>query len=238
MRLSLKSQVVAALVLLQSSSSAFHHKARPQLRPSFSLSSTVPDYNGVEVAKTGGQGAVSVAQQASDQNLSLGAPRGRPDGGHFLTRGGIQVTANVQTLELSKSLTPGTSEAAIENLVDQLDSHRGVLLTSSYEFPGRYARWSLGFVDPPLEISGRADQCTIRALNERGKVLMPAIEAAMQALKRDEVLSKVEVFKESTKANGEAAGMVKIDVTVVPPPEIGTFSEEERSRQVRVVACC
>eukprot|EP00339_Tiarina_fusa_P000543 CAMPEP_0117085726 /NCGR_PEP_ID=MMETSP0472-20121206/60230_1 /TAXON_ID=693140 ORGANISM="Tiarina fusus, Strain LIS" /NCGR_SAMPLE_ID=MMETSP0472 /ASSEMBLY_ACC=CAM_ASM_000603 /LENGTH=948 /DNA_ID=CAMNT_0004815031 /DNA_START=149 /DNA_END=2995 /DNA_ORIENTATION=+ len=231
MRFSLKSQAVAALVLLQASSSAFHHKARPQLRPSFSLYSTVPDFNAVEVAKTGGQGVMSASQKASDQNLSLGAPRGRPDGGHFLTKGGIQVTANVQTLEFSKSLTPGTSEAAIENLVDQLDSHRGVLLTSSYEFPGRYARWSLGFVDPPLEISGRADQCTIRALNERGKVLMPAIEAAMQALKRDDVLSKVEVFKESTKANGEAAGMVQIDATVVPPPEVGTFSEEERSRQ-------
>jgi anthranilate synthase len=195
--------------------------------------STVPDFNAVDVAKTGGQGAVSAAQKAVDQNLSLGAPRARPSGGHFLTKGGIQVTAHVEPLEFSKSLNAGTSESAINHLIDQLDSHRGVLLTSSYEFPGRYARWSLGFVDPPLEVSGKADKCTIRALNERGKILLPAIEKAMQTLKEQEILSDVTVFQESTSANGEAPLAVQIDVTVVPPPEVGTFNEEERSRQVR-----
>jgi hypothetical protein len=199
------------------------------------MSSTVPDtnFNAVDVAKTGGQGAISVAQQAVDQNLSLGAPRQRPTGGHFLTKGGVQVTANVQPLEFSKSLQPGTSEAAIENLIVQLDSNKGVLLTSSYEFPGRYARWSLGFVDPPVEISGKADKCSIRALNERGKVLLPAIVKAMESLKDDGTLAEVKLFQESTPANGEPASVVQIDVTVVPPPEVGTFSEEDRSRQVR-----
>eukprot|EP00429_Kryptoperidinium_foliaceum_P004858 CAMPEP_0176015418 /NCGR_PEP_ID=MMETSP0120_2-20121206/7329_1 /TAXON_ID=160619 /ORGANISM="Kryptoperidinium foliaceum, Strain CCMP 1326" /LENGTH=930 /DNA_ID=CAMNT_0017348391 /DNA_START=189 /DNA_END=2978 /DNA_ORIENTATION=+ len=195
------------------------------------MSSTVPDYNAVEVAKTGGQGAVSAAQKAVDQNLSLGAPRGRPTGGHYLTKGGVQVTANVEPLEFSKAVTPGTSESAIEHLIEKLDSHRGVLLTSSYEFPGRYARWSLGFVDPPLEVSGKADKCTIRALNERGKILLPAIEKAMQDLKDQGILADVSVFQEKTPSNGEPVSPVKIDVTVVPPPEVGTFSEEERSRQ-------
>lgn len=202
--------------------------------PSLQMSSTVPDFNAVDVAKTGGQGAVTASQKAADQGLSLGAPRGRPTGGHFLTKGGIQVTANVEGLEFSKSLQPGTSEAAIDNLIQQLDSHKGVLLTSSYEFPGRYARWSLGFVDPPLEISGKKDKCTIRALNERGRVLMPAIEKAMQGLKEQEILSDVQLFQEKTPANGEAAALIQVDVTVVPPAEVGTFSEEERSRQVRV----
>jgi anthranilate synthase len=200
---------------------------------STSSSTTVPDFNAVEVAKTGGQGVISASQKAADQNLSLGAPRGRPTGGHYLTKGGIQVTANVETLEFSKSLSPGTSEAAIDFLIEQLDSHRGVLLTSSYEFPGRYARWSLGFVDPPLEVSGRADQCTIRALNDRGKVLLPAIQMAMEQLKEDGILETVKVYQESTPANGTPPSMVKIDVKVVPPPEVGTFSEEARSRQVR-----
>lgn len=237
------SSVVAALLLCQSSPAlGFQQRAgapivRQQNLNSFSSalhSSTIPNYNGVEVAKTGGQGVVSASQKAIDQDLSLGAPKGRPEGGHFLTRGGIQVTANVEVLEFSKSLSPGTSASAIENLVEQLDSHRGVLLTSSYEFPGRYARWSLGFVDPPLEISGRADQCTIRALNERGKVLMPAIEATIRELKQNGILSTVEVTQDSLdkSANGESSQVVKIDATVVPPPEVGTFSEEERSRQV------
>ena len=199
--------------------------------PFFQLFSTVPDFNAVEVAKTGGQGAVTASQKAADQGLSLGAPRGRPTGGHFLTKGGIQITANVEGLEYSKSLQPGTSEAAIDHLIEQLDSHKGVLLTSSYEFPGRYARWSLGFVDPPLEISGKENKCTIRALNERGRIIMPAIEQAMQSLKEQEILANVQLFQEKTPPNGEAPALIQIDVTVVPPAEVGSFSEEERSRQ-------
>ena len=30
----------------------------------------------------------------------------------------------------------------------------GVLLTSSYEFLGRYARWTVGFTAPALQIEG------------------------------------------------------------------------------------
>jgi anthranilate synthase len=224
-------QRVLAFIGLVTSVSAFVPLSKaPNL--SFLQMSTVPDYNAVEVAKTGGRGAISTAQKAVDQDLSLGAPRGRPSGGHFLTRGGVQVTANVKPLEFSKSLSVGTSELAIENLIDQLDSHRGVLLTSSYEFPGRYARWSLGFVDPPLEISGKANKCTIRALNERGRVMLPAIEKAMQDLKNQAILSEVKVFQ-TGQSNGEPASISQVDVTVVPPPDVGSFSEEERSRQVR-----
>jgi len=222
---------VLAVMALVASASAFVPRSNTPRRLSFLQMSAVPDYNAVEVAKTGGRGVISTAQKAVDQDLSLGAPRGRPSGGHFLTKGGVQVTANVTPLEFSKSLNPGTSELAIENLIAQLDSHRGVLLTSSYEFPGRYARWSLGFVDPPLEISGKADKCTIRALNERGRVMLPAIERAMYDLKNEGILSEVKVFK-AGPANGEAAVTSQVDVVVVPPPEVGTFSEEERSRQV------
>lgn len=226
-------KLATGLLLMLPQSSAFLQNAPKRLPFMLQMSSTVPDYNAVEVKKTGGQGVVSASQNAVDQNLSLGAPRGRPKGGHFLTKGGVQVTANVDPLDFSKSVQPGTSEAAIEHLIEQLDSRRGALFTSSYEFPGRYARWSMGFVDPPLEISGRADKCTIRALNKRGKVLLPAIEAAMQDLKEQEILADLQVFTEATPANGEELAMVKIDVTVVPPPEVGTFSEEKRSRQVR-----
>ena len=89
------------------------------------------------VAKTGGRGAVSASQNAYDKNLSLGAPKARPKGGHHMTRGGVQVTANVSELDFSASNIPGTSTYAIENLVNLLDDHKGALLSSSYEFPGR-----------------------------------------------------------------------------------------------------
>jgi anthranilate synthase len=84
----------------------------------------------------------------------------------------------------------------------------------------RYARWSLGFVNPPLEISGTGNKCIIRALNDRGNVLLPAIIGEMNNLLNDNILKDVQV------SDGQ------IDVTVAPIGEIGSFSEEDRSRQV------
>lgn len=183
------------------------------------------DFNAVKVEKIGGRGVVSVAQEAADKNLSLGAPGERPQGGRFLTRGGLQVMAQVDSLVfVNKNVNGddsplGTSERAIEDLICQLDDSKGVLLSSSYEFPGRYARWSLGFVNPPLEISGKGQQCTIKALNRRGAILLPAITKSMEKLRADGILEQVTIHEG------------QVDVKVVPPAEVGTFSEEERSRQ-------
>lgn len=51
----------------------------------------------------------------------------------------------------------------------------GVLLTSSYEYPGRYTRWTVGFTAPALMLSGRGNQFKVQALNERGKILQEMI---------------------------------------------------------------
>jgi len=40
-------------------------------------------------------------------------------------------------------------------LAGALDTRRGVLFSSSFEFPGRYTRWDMGFVDPPLVFTAR-----------------------------------------------------------------------------------
>lgn len=63
------------------------------------------------------------------------------------------------------------AEEYVGDLVDALNSRKGVLLTSSYEFPGRYARWTLGFSDPPLELSGTGRDFRVRALNDRQGVI-------------------------------------------------------------------
>jgi len=225
-----KAALLAAILGIQNVSSFAPNANLPMVPPKSPLTLQMstqqkPDFNAVSVAKTGGRGAVSAAQDAADKNLSLGAPRDRPQGGHFLTRGGVQVTAQVDTLEfVNKNLNgdsspEGSSVRAIEDLVDQLDDTRGVLLSSSYEFPGRYARWSLGFVNPPLEVSGKGQECTITALNGRGTILLPAIIKSMEQLKADGIVESL------TVEDG------KVDVKVVPPSEAGSFSEEERSRQ-------
>lgn len=182
------------------------------------------------VEKKGGRGAVTASERAQNQGLSLGAPPVRPTGGSHQTKGGIQVFANVEPLEYSTSpITVGSSAWAMEILISQLDERKGVLLASSYEFPGRYARWSLGFVDPPLEISGQSNQCTIRALNQRGRILMPAVEQYMRHLRDDGILEQFQVFSVPNSQGVEE--ITRVHVVVAPPSQVGTFTEEERSRQ-------
>jgi anthranilate synthase len=60
--------------------------------------------------------------------------------GSYQTRGGIVVHRDVCEIAY-----PGDTAA----LADRLDRQRGVLLSSSFEFPGRYTRWDRGFTDPP-----------------------------------------------------------------------------------------
>ena len=71
-------------------------------------------------------------------------------------------------------------EGAIAELADALDERLGVLLTSSFEYPGRYTRWDIGFCDPALSFTGRQRDFEVRACNERGAVLIPAVASALE----------------------------------------------------------
>ncbi|MFT5449304.1 MAG: anthranilate synthase [Gammaproteobacteria bacterium] len=98
----------------------------------------------------------------------------------YTTASGIRVR-HEQRLE--------TYENASDPLCASLDDHRGVLLASSFEYPGRYTRWDIGFVNPPLEFVARGRDVTLRALNERGKVLLAPIARALEDL---EALQSIE----------------------------------------------
>ena len=63
----------------------------------------------------------------------------------YVTNGGVRVTRTIVSIPV---------QGAIEPVIDALDARRGVVLASSYEYPGRYTRWDMGFVDPPLELRG------------------------------------------------------------------------------------
>jgi len=71
---------------------------------------------------------------------------------------------------------------ADNTLAGALDTRRGVLFSSSFEFPGRYTRWDMGFVDPPLVFTARGRQFAVDALNPRGRVLLAPIAEAVGAL--------------------------------------------------------
>jgi anthranilate synthase len=123
----------------------------------------------------------------------------------YRTRGGIQVR---------RELEETRGEAAIEALIDALDERRGALFASNYEYPGRYTRWDMGFVDPPLELVARASRFRVTGHGERGRVLLPRIAAELESV---EAIEQLEI--------GEAA----LEGSVAEPG--ARFPEEQRSKQ-------
>ncbi|RCJ21846.1 anthranilate synthase [Nostoc minutum NIES-26] len=117
-------------------------------------------------------------------------------------------------VHISRSIAEVKMDTALEEILFYLNSQRGGLLTSSYEYPGRYKRWAIGFVNPPLELTTRDNAFTLTALNDRGKIFLPLL------LER---LSQSEQLQEVKENNNYIAGFVK--------PTQKFFAEEERSKQ-------
>ncbi len=53
----------------------------------------------------------------------------------------------------------------------ELDKTRGIYLSSGYEYPGRYSRWDIVSVRPPLELVSFQRDVMFRPLNERGATI-------------------------------------------------------------------
>jgi anthranilate synthase len=123
----------------------------------------------------------------------------------YRTRGGIDV---------QRLTVPVPLAGAVEGIVDALDERLGVLLASSYEYPGRYTRWDIGFVDPPLQLVAREREFTVSALNERGRLVLPAVAEAIRA----------------EGAVADAAVSADAVAGRIREPE-RRFAEEERSKQ-------
>ncbi|MDX1979229.1 MAG: anthranilate synthase component I [Bryobacteraceae bacterium] len=122
----------------------------------------------------------------------------------YTTRSGIQVTRSLSRIPFKRGL---------EKLLRELDSRRGVYFSSGYEYPGRYSRWDIGAVNPPLEIVGYARDLEFRPLNTRGEQICRMVAPLLAA----------HPHWESFQTDGVMRGTLK------PLPEL--FSEEERSRQ-------
>ncbi|GAA4929227.1 anthranilate synthase [Streptomonospora halophila] len=103
----------------------------------------------------------------------------------------------------------------LADLVTSVEHRRGGVLSSGMEYPGRYSRWHLGYVDPCLEIAARGRRLTATALNDRGRVLLPLI---------------AEAFAEHGATSPTAEESIEV---TVPEPD-GFFPEEQRSRRPSV----
>lgn len=117
-------------------------------------------------------------------------------------------------VRVSRSITEVEMDTPLEEILFYLNSQRGGLLRSSYEYPGRYKRWAIGFVNPPLELTTRDKAFKLVALNERGKVLLPLLL---------DILSHSIQLEEVTQNHNYITGFVK--------PTNQFFAEEERSLQ-------
>ncbi|SCY90434.1 anthranilate synthase component I [Alkaliphilus peptidifermentans] len=102
-------------------------------------------------------------------------------------------------------------------LINELNTTKGAYFCSSFEYPGRYTRWDMGFVNPPVEIKTYRDRFEINALNEKGELLLDYIYSFIEWESYTEGINR-----EKNKINGKITKMEEV------------FSEEERSRQVSV----
>ncbi|MBD0414490.1 anthranilate synthase [Oryzicola mucosus] len=122
----------------------------------------------------------------------------------FVTEGGVTIT---------RTRHETTYPGAIETYVDGLNSRRGAVFSSNYEYPGRYTRWDTAMIDPPLVISARNRHMRIEALNQRGEVMLPIIARTLLA-EKDIALTQ------TTKR--------RLALVIAQPDRV--FTEEERSR--------
>ncbi|MGH9652204.1 MAG: anthranilate synthase component I [Bryobacteraceae bacterium] len=102
----------------------------------------------------------------------------------------------------------------LQEILKQLDTRRGVYLSSGYEYPERYSRWDVASVAPPLEIVARSRTVEFNALNRRGVVLHSLLRPLL-----------------ANHPHAQNVSETPQSLRVELKPLAGRFSEEERSRQ-------
>ena len=126
----------------------------------------------------------------------------------YRTQGGVTVARRRHAVEY---------KTAIDKRIDALDTRRGAVFSSNYEYPGRYTRWDTAIIDPPLVITSKGRSMRIEALNARGEILLGGIRPVVAALQEVTI-----------KAESEQ----KLELTIAEPTR--QYMEEERSRMPSV----
>ena len=117
-------------------------------------------------------------------------------------------------IEVTRTLSKANYRKGLKHILRELDRRRGIYLSSGYEYPGRYSRWDIGSVCPPLEIVAYDRLVELRPLNLRGQKIAEILQP---------VLAEQPYWEEFGLASGVLTGRLK------PLPAL--FPEEERSKQ-------
>src|SRR6201993_2536636 len=96
----------------------------------------------------------------------------------FVTAAGVRIARTASRFD----------PALLTQIAAQVDRRRGGVLSSGMEYPGRYSRWHMAYVNPPVEITTHGRYVTARALNDRGLVILPAIADAMRKVGHEQPL--------------------------------------------------
>jgi anthranilate synthase len=120
-------------------------------------------------------------------------------------------------IEVTRTVSKANFRRGLKSLLRDLDRHRGIYLSSGYEYPGRYSRWDIASTCPPLEIVSWDREVEFRALNRRGEKLVEILAP---------LLAEHPHWEEFATEPKRLRGRLK------PLPAL--FSEEERSKQPSV----
>lgn len=126
----------------------------------------------------------------------------------YKTQGGLFLECSQQAIDYKEG---------VEFLVDHLDSQRGALFTSGFEYPGRYTCWDIGFYNPPVALTCRHNSVYLEALNQRGELLLAFIYPQLME-------------QEYLVIHTQTASLCQLSIKQSGQ----VFSEEERSRQPSV----
>jgi anthranilate synthase len=127
----------------------------------------------------------------------------------YVTSGGIRVRRTDTPVD------PAVKSDVLNGLVTAVGERRGGVFASGMEYPGRYSRWHMAYIDPCLEIVARGRTLTVTALNARGRVLLPALLSA-------------------ARPTGEPRSSSDDSFELYVPQTSEFFTEEERSHQPTV----
>jgi len=118
-------------------------------------------------------------------------------------------------ITVTRTASRASFKKGLRHLLRELDRHRGIYLSSGYEYPGRYSRWDVASVCPPLEIIAHDRLVELRPLNLRGEMLNRMLWPVLAEHPHWESFGPA--------PGGVLAGRLK------PLPAL--FPEEERSKQ-------
>ncbi len=117
------------------------------------------------------------------------------------------------SVSVERNSVPTPYDNAVSSYVDRLDTRRGAVFSSNYEYPGRYTRWDTAIIDPPLGIASNGRKVWLEAYNARGVVLLDGIDTALAG--HDHIDSSARLGR-------------RLDLAIKQPE--GVASEEMRSR--------